>query len=459
MQPTPVQRLLAAIPPVLLIGFVIAIVGEAANGAYVAHLVGQRDHDPGGWERANLIGSMLWVTSTTMIALGLHEVARRVWIVERAAVQAAAILMWLVVARAVASIYVEYVATLERDTMRTYYLWGSRLSFVAWLGVAVLLAVALRRRAPRIVVALAVALVVTAVLASPLRTVRDWVYFDSRAPSDWWRNNVLSFVYGVAHGLAILLAVFELCRRDPPLPGDPLRVAEGLTRVGTALVARVVIAMGFVFAMLLALVAKSPGLAKLALVLSPVAALFATVAMITGMFQAGGNAGAPAPPRYRFALAGAFTLASLVVISIQAIAAYHLIAPRSKGDYRIDHEPMQVIVAAFPYLGPAIALAGLLFLISALASLRAQRGPVLGSADPGTAAALVISCSIGAVAVQRWAAGDGGHVGTYLVMLVVMSVASIVAQLAVARLCHKVADGLVVDSPTHLPTARVHDPL
>ena len=36
MQPTPIQRLHAAVPPALLIGLVLAIVGELARDAYQA---------------------------------------------------------------------------------------------------------------------------------------------------------------------------------------------------------------------------------------------------------------------------------------------------------------------------------------------------------------------------------------------------------------------------------------
>ncbi len=464
MQPTPIQRLHAAVPPALLIGVVTAVIGELALSVYQVRLAALSDLEAVtvGWARYSLAANAAWVASTVPIAVGLREVARRGVVGNRAVVTAAAILTAVVAVCAIGSIYIESVVDLERSTHESIWRWGARFTLAAWLGAAACLVFALRRGSLGVVVALAAALLVTTLLAHPPWMMRSWFYFDGWTTAKVWANGALAFGYGAAHASALVLAVFELCRREPPLLGETTRVAEGLTRIGTALVARVVIAMGFVFAMLLAIGARSPSLAKLALVAVPVVALLATIAMISGMFQAAGNAGAAAPPRYRFTLAAVLTLGSLVLISIQAVAAYWLVTHgggSSDPSFAHERQSMQAVVSAFPYLGPAITLAGLLCLISAVASLRAQRGPILGSAEPSTAAAMVVTFTIAAVAVQRWAATAGGNTGTYLVMLIAVTVATIAAQLAVARLCHKAGDGLVAELPTDLPTARIHVPL
>lgn len=456
---TPLDTLTAAVPPALLLGLAIALVSGIALDVYfigLNELEGRAFH--AAVVRSSLAGSALWLTTTVLIAVGLGEAGRRSTGVDRNLFAAASFLIAVVAVRALVSIWTSYLVRPEVETLRALGLWGTRVTFVCWLGASVCVAATLRRDTT-LLVGLGAALVVGSVIAHPSRMVAEWILFDWQSAHGQRNNAIVTALYEAAFATAVVATLVARFRAEPALPGDTVRVAAGVARVGSALVARVVIALGFAFTMMMAIGAKSPGLAKVGFVLFPGATVMATIALVSGLLQAAGEGGAPEPPRLRFTLAAGLSLGALVMTAIQSLASYRLaFRTLGGGDGGFERDDLAAQAGAFPYLVPGLALAGLLCLVSALSSLRAQRGPQLGTADPTLAAVMLFAFTLAAVVMQRWMVSNTRDTGSYLLLFLAVAVANVIAQLAVARLCHKVAEGLVLDPTAELPTARIHAP-
>lgn len=459
---TPVQRFLAAVPPALVVGVGFTLVFGLWIDARAFYLAGLEPGDGmrAGYAHQGLLSVAYGLTAPIVVALGLRELARRVPRLEAGFLTAAVVALALVAVRAVANVYVRYGLDERPSWLLDWFLWGARLSFVGWLVVAVALAVALRRlRNGALVAAIACALIAAAAASNPTHQLYDWLHFDD-VRRDAGANFVLDVIFALAQAAALLAGAFVAGDRAPAAPADPHRAGRGLARVGAALVARIVIAMAFAALTLMAVSAKSPGLLKLTLGVVPIAILGVTIAMVHGLFQAGAPAW-PEAPRLRFAAAGALLLAGLALVTAQSLAAFRVAMDRMS---RGDGEPMpghvrrslEEVAVAFPYVVPAVGMIGLLCLVSALGALKRRHGAVLGSADPTTAALMLVGFTGAGVGLQRWQVGEPRELGTLLVLTILVAVANVVAQLAVARLCHKVADGLLYTAPAGLPPARIY---
>lgn len=459
MAPTPLQRFLAAVPPALIVGLVIAVAGGIPLDVYVTYLL-ESDRDPSKMRDALVGSNLLWngvaIAVPVMVMVGLRELSRRLPAPDTVLVTIALVLLGLVVARTVGNVYVRHIATRPTWTA-DWYLWGTRLSCAAWFMVAIALVAAMaRRRQSALVAVVAVALVLSSLMAYPTNLLYQWMHFEGA--NDGWVNTFIDALTTLTHATSIFAAVYLIADGAPAAPADPHRAAQGIARVGTALVARIVIAMGLAALTLLAFGLRSPGFLKLTLWAVPIAVLAATIAMVAGMVRAGGPS-EPDAPRLRFTAAGALTLAATMMTAVQAIAIYRLTVDRMRGDDRLDsyaRHSLETTATALPYFVPVLALVGLLCFIAGLASLKRRHGGVLGSAEPSAAAAMLVIFTAAAFGVQQWMAREPREVGTYLMLTIVTTVASIVAQLAVARLCDKISDGLMYQTSAGLPAARVY---
>lgn len=447
------DRLRTSIPPAIIAALAIALVGDTAATLYQAHLLSTPDFSAtrGGFDALNLGALAVWLTVTLLIALGLGELSGRL----RGGAQTLLVLATAVAAMALArplmAIYTTYVDRPGGKWLHDYYLWSGRVSAVLWLASAGCMAAVLARRGP-VGLAVAAALLVATAISHPFRTVAGWLTFDH---GHVWANAVLDLIYQWAYVAALGAAIYLIGRGTSPAPAEPVRLVTGLERIGTALVARVVIAIGVATFTLMAIGAKSPGLGKLLVTVGPVALLATAIAQVSGLFTAARDG---AGPRLRLVAAGALTLWSMTATACQAVAAYRVARDRwSRGDMDSwEREHLEAAASALPNLIPLVGLAGLLLLLSAIASVRARR-PAVAASTPGSAAAWVVGGTLAALFLQRYALRNVHDVGEFVMLTLVVAAANVIATIAVARCCHQTAWAFRTLEPDALPAARLVD--
>lgn len=436
------DRIRAAIPPTILV-LCAWNVADVALDAYQVFEFRQRDP---AWEALGLASTALWVVASLLLPLGLHELALRRTGVERTLVTAATGVTALLALQTLVQIYIDHVDPPSNAWLRSYWPWSLRLNAGGMLVAAVLVALAAARRGPRGVVA-GVALVIATAMAFRFPMVREWLMYGTRHTHPWV-NLVLFSGYTTAFSAALLIVVFVLGDRAPPRPTEPGVVARSLEHIGTALVARVVIVIGVAVFTAMAVGSRSPGLIKVILVLAPLGLLLSMIAQIVATFGLSTAAGGP---RLRLAAGASLTLATMVVTTIQAIVAFRAATDRSdSGGRRLSAEAARGFLEAWPYLLPALALLGLLLLLSGVASLR-RRQPGLDAEAPTVAAAWLIGASLGAVLLQRHTPKSASE---FVLLALAVAACNVVAVLAVARVCHKTAWAIAAGDPA-LPSARV----
>ena len=448
-----IDRLRAAIPPAIVAGLAIALVGDTAAALYQAHLMSARDVDAarGGLNALGLGSLALWLTVTLSIALGLGELSSRL----RGSAQTLLVLATAVAAMAMArplmAIYATYVDRPDGKWLRDYFLWSGRVSALLWLASAGCMAAVLARRGP-VGVAVAAALVVTTAITHPFRTVAEWTTFEH---GHVWATAVLAIVYQWRYVAAFAAAVYLIGRDAAPVPAEPVRLVTGLERIGTALVARVVLAIGVATFTMMAIGAKSPGLGKLLVTVGPVALLATAIAQVSGLFTAARDG---AGQRLRLVGAGALTLWSMTATACQAVAAYRVARDRwSRGDMDSwERDRFEAVASALPNLIPLVGLAGLLLLLSAIASVRARR-PAVAASMPGAAALWLVGGTLAALFLQRYALRNVHDVGEFVMLTLLVATANVIATIAVARCCHQTAWAFRTLDPDALPPARVVD--
>lgn len=450
-----IDRIRAAIPPALLLAFALAVFGDTSLSLYQAHLSSIRNYDQvrDRLAGADLAALALWLTTTLLIASGFGELRARLRGDARALMTVATVVAGLALVRPVMGLYLTYVDQPRGGWLRDYYLWSGRVSFAAWLAAAGCMA-ALTARRGAVGLAIGVALLVTTAISHPLRTLAEWLYFDSDLAHPW-ANATLGIAYQVASVGALGAAVFLIGEDAAPVPAEPVRLVAGLERIGTALVARVVLAIGVATFTLMAIGAKSPGLGKLLVTVGPAALLATAIAQVSGLFTAARDGAAP---RLRLVAAGALTLLTMTATACQAVAAYRVARDRwSRGDMDSwDRHHLEAAATALPNLIPLVGLAGLLLLLSAIASVRARR-PAVAASTPGSAAAWVVGGTLAALFLQRYALRDVHDVGEFVMLTLLVATANVIATIAVARCCHQTAWAFRTLDPDALPAARLVD--
>ncbi len=300
-------RIRAAVPPALLFAFALAVVGDSALSLYRVHLVSAASLDAARPQLAaiGLASMALWSTTALLIALGIAELRGRLLGDARSLVTVAAVVAGLALVRPAMGLYMTFVTSTRSGWLPDYYLWSGRVSFAMWLVAAGCLAGVTARRGP-VGLAIGAALIITTIVTHPLRTIEEWLYFDS-GRAHLWANTALGVAYAWAHVAALGAAVFVIGQDARAVPAAPGRLITGLERIGSALVARVVLAIGVAAFTMMAIGARSPGLGKLLVTAAPIALLATAIAQVSGLFAAARDGAGP-----RLRLVGAGTLHHLV---------------------------------------------------------------------------------------------------------------------------------------------------
>ncbi|HUQ03510.1 MAG TPA: hypothetical protein VM261_13505 [Kofleriaceae bacterium] len=448
-----------AIATMLIVGIALSLFAAYA-GTSPRHEFGDRD----SWVfQFMFIGrGLLWsgsaLATTSLAAVGFAELARRSGPsteghVLRAGMLAAIAMLVIILA----GLYMNYWWTPHREltderqkSIESFWLWRQRLFFTAAMLASASVIVAGRRHT--LVLALAVPLLVFTALQYPTRWIAELVRFEQ--PTDdgeLWLQSGLEIWFRIGFCGSFMAVVTAVATKLPPAPTDMVRAGQGLERVGSGLVARVIVLLVTAFTLIMTVGAQSPSMARVAGVIFPTCLLVASLAIVTGMIQAGGLTASGAP-RLRLYAGGALSITAMAIDALKALSLY--MALRRGGDFGESFSERQITqtAAALPYLTPALGLAGLLCTLSAAARLRRMAPEArVDEAGINAAAASVIIFTASAVALLRWAQSGVRSPGMFVMVSLIVAVANIIAQLAVARVCHRV--GAAMREQSGLPVA------
>lgn len=460
------KRWLDGVPPAFVVGLAIMVFGGALMSIAWAHAMSTVgaivDHEKQDWyyrfahHGRAVLGPGLSLSIASLMILGFAELARRAGpgvdgIALRVGLAAVAALFLAVLANLYATYwYLPRNPGHARSFIEDFWMWQQRVvSGSAAIASASLLYAGRRLF---IVQALAVPFLLATLFAYPSQSVWELVHPMRRGADDVWPGAFMEVL--IEGGFATLLVIIAgaLGRALPPAPVDVARAGEGLQRVGSALLVRVLIVVVGAFTLMTTFGAHSVGLERLSLVVFPVGLLITSIALVTGIFQTA-SLSAEGAPRLRLYAAGACTVIAFVAETIRAIVKYNLATDRVDTSGWARDRAFGMI-EVLPYFIPAVGLTGLLLLVSAVDRLRrwapearADRQMMINA---GVAVALL---SIIGVVVMREASPVRSDVGFYIMVSILVAIASVLAQVAVARVCHRVA-GEMREAPA-LPTAVV----
>lgn len=462
-EPAPTRPPPAGVPPAIVVALAIMMITGFALELVVTYAVTQKpDFNSDGWLIQFLQAGrgLVWGGTTLAVAalmvVGLLELARRAGpeldgIALRVAAGMAGVLLVLALARNYAVYWWFPQGEMSREHFETYervWLWHARILCASATLLSVSLVVAGRRNAT--VLALAAPLLVLTVLQNPTQQLYEWISYDNPSTTGkMWLQSFIDIAIRAGFVGTFLATATAVGAALPPASTDMVRAGQGLERVGSGLVARVIVILVGAFTLIMTVGAQSPSMARVAGVIFPTCLLVASIAIVTGMFQAGGLSAAGSP-RLRMYAGAALTTIAMVIDALKAISLY--LALR-RGD--MDGDSMDRIkdtALALPYFTPALAVAGLLCTLSAAARLRTMApGARVDEAGINAAAASVIIFTACAVALLRWAQSGVSSQGAFVMVSLMVAVANIIAQLAVARVCHRV--GAAMREVSALPTA------
>lgn len=447
-------RLRAALPPAMVVLVALTVVAAPALRLSQAHLATAADRLAMRDQATalSLAGLGWWLLSSLLIGVTYLELGRRRRGADRALLWVAAGVGLTAMVQPLVSAWFGYVDQPSLSTLREYYRWTSRIWFVLWVGGAGCVAAALARRGGA-AAAVGAALVVVTALAHPLEAISDRLW-PAPTPANAWTTAALELAI-TSVGTALHLGAAYLLGKDAPAStGTPGQLLIGLERVGTALVVRVLAALGTGLFTMMAIGAKSPGLMKVVVTVVPLVLIGSLVAQVSGLFTAAGDA---AGPRLRLTAAGALTAFVTVVTSVQAVALFRVARDRWSHGELDSWEVSRLTAAAhaLPYLTPAVLLIGLGLLLSAVAAARRPR-PDLEPTTVTSTALLVVGGTLAALWLGRHAERHLGTPGEFLLLTVLVAACNVAALLALARLCHKTVWALRLGSDG-LPPARVVD--
>jgi hypothetical protein len=381
---------------------------------------------------AAVAGAGLLVAGT--VRLGRVATARRELV--SVAVAAAAVVGLIDVGTAALSMLPE--SPLSPEHLQRVYevAWWCRATAVV-LATAAIGGLGVRREQPA-TIGLFAALVGAGLLLHP---VVPWLIEAVRAPIPWL---VLSLVGTPA---MVVLTIILGRRGVAPAGVGWAPAGFGLARVASALMAPVVIAGLAVPMLVLAIVSRSAGLARIVLLGAPAAGLIATGVLVRWLVHAAG-ADADGAPRLRLAGAAA-AFATAAVLDLRVIVALWQAVH--------GHHPAELDrlgVQQMSWMMPCLGLTGMFLLLSALGAIAVRlRCPVRSSQLAGAALALVA-----VVGVAGWFTRTGPHgSGLALVVGLALLVAGIVVTVSIVRATHAIADAAAEHTGMPAAVARVRD--
>lgn len=444
----------AGVPPAFTIAVAVMLVVGVAVTLVVTYAA-TRTGRPGdaSWLQAFLfhgrsllsIGSAFAVT--VLMLVGFAELVRRSGPgLDGAVLRAGLVALVVVLVCTLATAYMLHwwwprgESSRERaETMDAFSRWRGRLIFAAALVASASLVAAGRRH--RVVVVAAAPLLVFTALLYPVPWIDELVSFEDPSRGELWLQAAIDIWIRIGFCGALVATVSAIGAALPPAPADMVRAGQGLERVGSGLVARVIVILVSIFTLIMTVGAQSPGMQRVAGVIFPACLLVASIAIVTGMLQAGGLSTAAAP-RKRLYAGAALTMSAMVIDAIKAVSLY-LALRRGGEDDAYVVERLKRMATALPYLSPVLALAGLWCVLSAAVVLRRMTPAArVGERGIRAAAASVTIFTAAAVALLRWVESGVKSPATFVIVSIVVAFANIVAQLAVARVCHRVGDAM-----------------
>lgn len=461
--PTTVRPPPAGVPPAFAIGVAVKLVVGVILSLFLAYVMSRPDFPaPGSWSFELFASgrSMLMVASgvavSALFLVGFAELVRRAGPGrDGLALRAGLVAIVGLLALGLASAYMWFwwhprgeASAARVATLETFELWRARLALVAALVASAALVVAGRRQ--RIVLWLAAPLLALTALHHPSYWLDELLTFARPEGAQWWLQAAISIAIRIGFCGVFLAVASAIGAALPPAPADPVRAGQGLERVGSGLVARVIVVLVSLFTLIMTVGAPAPSMQRVAGVIFPACLLVASIAIVTGMLQAGGFTAAGAP-RKRLYTGAALTMSAMVIEAIKAVSIYlALRRGDDDGAYLVDR--LERTAAALPYLSPVLALAGLCCILSAAMVLR-RMVPEARVDERGirAAAASVTIFTAAAVALMRWIESGVQSPAIFVIVSIFVGFANIVAQLAVARVCHRV--GGAVREVAALPPA------
>ncbi len=454
------------IPPAFMVGLAILVFGGAVISVAWAHGISDvrsyGDPEQHDWfldfarYGRGLLGPGMSLSVSALMILGFAELARRAGPgVDGIALRvglAAVVALFLAV---LANLYVSYWYQPRnpghaKTFIEDFWTWQQRVVS----GSAVIASASLLYAGRRlfIVQALAVPFLLATIFAYPVQSVWDLIHPTRSGPDDVWPGVFMEIMIEVGFATMLLIVAGALGRSLPPAPVDVARAGEGLQRVGSALLVRVLIVVVAAFTLVTTFGAQSVGLARLSAIVFPLGLVIASLALVTGIFQTAGLT-AEGAPRLRLYAAGACAVVAFVAEVIRDIVKYNIITGRIDtsswgGQQALGR--MEVL----PYFIPGVGLTGLLLLVSAVDRLRQWAPEARADRQMMINAAVAVAlCSIIGVVVMREASPAKSDIGFFIMVSILVAVASVLAQVAVARVCHRVAAEMR-EAPA-LPTAVV----
>jgi hypothetical protein len=415
------------IPPGLLVGLIGLGVGSAAIWLGWGESLSR---DDAGDLRAQLMigGPALLIAALVVALAGADDLRLRVPEARRGNAWLIRVGLWILIGYEVAELLRQH----WFDAGSTFsgqgtYLWLRRLSTLGAVTVAGgVLATGWDREPVR---ALSAPVLVFAVLSQPPDAVLQWSFTFLQA------NRWLFFGFQALVELGFVALLLVVIRETMRGSGEPTarpwhQAAAGYFQAGSALTARVAIAVAGVMFALFAVVTRSPGVAKVWLYGVPVAVLVVTLGFVTAILRAGSDDDHDAPV-IRLHLAAGLATFGGVVPAIQAMILYQ------GGDAEAVQRVLEVAA-------PAAALGGFLCLISAIGTVAERTRLTVTRESTVRTGLLVTGVSAAAVAVEQWfahevAGGTAKDAGVFALTAIATAIASVVALLQVARLCQRIS--------------------
>jgi hypothetical protein len=337
------------------------------------------------------------------------------------------------------------------ETMQTFWKWYQRVGAAGALVCSGALLAAGRRHP--LVQGLAMPFIIATAFAFPFEMVWELTHESDPSLRNLWLETFIDIAIDVSFAASLLMVVTAIGRSLPPPPVDLARAGDGLHRVGSALVARVLVIVVGAFTLMSTVGVRSPGLAKAMAVVFPFGMLLASIALVTGVLQTGGLA-SPGAPRRRFYAAAVLGTAALVAEALKAVAFYHHLSGLGEAARQVRFLDAERLLGALPYGVPALGLAAMLCLLSGVQAMRrwAPDARVTDGAISGAAISVTLF-TILAVLMSRWAYSSPRDVGVFIIVSIMIAVANVIAWLSVARACHRVAESM--RGAPALPTAVV----
>jgi hypothetical protein len=428
----------ARVPALLLVALVLDALPDA-SGVGLRMFLGDVFYDadgPWAWlRRVQVIDTARSVVIGAALTAGMVALAGHLAGWQRRAATVAAVGFGVSVGVRAALLAIQYLVDSPIEVIRP----GS-LGHLAWQGVMVASVIgwtaaliATGRRARWLLTAAGLAALA---LRSPLYGVVIAALADHPGA-------LLAVDVALSAALPLVLLASTVSAVTGPGAADRGAAHLGIHQVGSALIARVIIAASTVPSAMIAVGVQSPKVVSLLALLLPTAAAVATIVLATGAVRAS-RWSVDGAPRLRFAAAG-------LLVAIGAVGQLVVIATLRNHLRDAGGASSLATIQSMEWILPVVDVTGLLVLASALAaSARLIAGDALARRISQAVVALV-AC----MGVATWILRSVGTVdrGTWVVVSIVAAVTTAIATLVLARRTHELSAAFAAAPVAEMPAA------